>query len=45
MKKYLENYCFQSKYKEEDIQLVNDYWTEVNETVEGRLATEAEYFN
>lgn len=42
MKKYLENYCFKSKCKEENIQLVNDYWTNVNETdeVEGRLATD-----
>ena len=33
--------------KEEDKQLVNDYWTKVNETdeVEGRLAADVEYFN
>ena len=33
--------------KEEDKQLVNDYWTKLNETdqVEGRFAADAEYFN
>ena len=33
--------------KPEDKQLVNDYWTKVNETdeVEGRLAADVEYFN
>ena len=33
--------------KEEDRQLVNDYWTKVNETdkVEGRFAADASYYN